>query len=214
MTYRAKQHYQDKDVVDDYDAARFSSLKGRLVNWREQRLVMGALGQASLKPPARILDLPCGTGRVTLTLAERGFIVTGADVSEAMLARAGARLGGLSAPVRPTLTLADAESLPFPDAEFDAVVSLRLLGHMPPPVRLLALSEFRRVTRRHVVLAYYDRRSLQGVLRRRRRRGIPWHPVVTADIDDELALAGLRRVGRRFLLRFISETVVVIAERR
>jgi SAM-dependent methyltransferase len=36
-------------------------------------------------PPARVLDAGCGTGRVTIRLAERGYSVVGVDVDEAML---------------------------------------------------------------------------------------------------------------------------------
>ena len=46
---------------------------------------------------ARVLDVPCGTGRIAVPLAERGFLVSGLDISETVLARArasgpGARL--------------------------------------------------------------------------------------------------------------------------
>jgi SAM-dependent methyltransferase len=37
---------------------------------------------------ARILDVPCGDGRLALTLAERGFDVTGVDLTAALLERA------------------------------------------------------------------------------------------------------------------------------
>ena len=39
-------------------------------------------------PPARVLDLACGQGWLTIPLALRGFEVTGSDLSEVMLARA------------------------------------------------------------------------------------------------------------------------------
>lgn len=40
------------------------------------------------KPGTRVLDLACGQGWITVPLAQRGFQVTGCDLSEAMLARA------------------------------------------------------------------------------------------------------------------------------
>lgn len=39
-------------------------------------------------PPARILDAGCGTGRVAIRLAERGYHVTGVDSDSSMLAEA------------------------------------------------------------------------------------------------------------------------------
>jgi SAM-dependent methyltransferase len=41
-----------------------------------------------LEPPARILDLACGHGRIALELARRGYRVTGLDLSAASLERA------------------------------------------------------------------------------------------------------------------------------
>lgn len=41
----------------------------------------------------RLLDLGCGTGSSMLPMRERGYAVTGVDLSEAMLARARAKLG-------------------------------------------------------------------------------------------------------------------------
>jgi ubiquinone/menaquinone biosynthesis C-methylase UbiE len=63
-----------------------------------------------------LLDVGCGTGSYTAALAERGWDVTGVDVSGDMLRRAEAR--GVKT-VR-----ADAASLPFEDASFDAAVSV------------------------------------------------------------------------------------------
>jgi SAM-dependent methyltransferase len=45
-------------------------------------------------PPARILDMGCGTGWLACELAGRGYDVTGADPAAAMLAVARARPGG------------------------------------------------------------------------------------------------------------------------
>ncbi|WP_405812778.1 class I SAM-dependent methyltransferase [Streptomyces sp. NBC_01390] len=41
---------------------------------------------ALLKPPARVLDAGCGTGRVAIRLAELGYDCTGVDVDPSMLA--------------------------------------------------------------------------------------------------------------------------------
>jgi SAM-dependent methyltransferase len=42
----------------------------------------------ALSPGAEILDVPCGAGRLTLPLAERGYRLTGVDQSSAFLAHA------------------------------------------------------------------------------------------------------------------------------
>jgi ubiquinone/menaquinone biosynthesis C-methylase UbiE len=211
VTYRAKEHYRDAEVAATYDDERFTSRKGRLVDQRERSLIANAIWHAGADRGAQILDVPCGTGRLARSLAEEGYVVTGIDVSDAMLARAAERMSDLPPSEMPTLVVGDAEALPFADATFDIVISLRLLGHLPPATRSRALLEFRRVSRGFVVVAFYHRDSVQGLLRRRKRGGT-WHPVRLRELDAELRAAGLRRVHRQFLLPAISETVVVLAK--
>lgn len=69
----------------------------------------------------RILDLSTGTGWTSRVVARRGAIVTGADIATDLLdvARAKAAAEGLPVDYR----IGDAESLPFEDATFDAVIS-------------------------------------------------------------------------------------------
>jgi SAM-dependent methyltransferase len=71
-----------------------------------------------LSPGARVLDVPCGAGRLTLPLAERGCATTGVDVSQEFLdaARSAAAERGLTA----AFLQADMRELPRDDA-FDAV---------------------------------------------------------------------------------------------
>jgi len=70
----------------------------------------------------RVLDVGCGTGRLTVALARAGAQVTGMDTNAARLTAAGRRAE--EAGVRLTLVEADMEEpLPFADGSFDAVTS-------------------------------------------------------------------------------------------
>src|SRR3954451_21322737 len=70
-------------------------------------------------PPGRVLDVPCGAGRHALALARAGYRVTGIDLSEDAVSRAGTAGEGLSAEFRQ----GDMRSLDL-DARFDAVLCL------------------------------------------------------------------------------------------
>ena len=96
------------------------------------------------KPGERILDLATGTGWTSRLLARCGATVTGADLSEDLVAaaRARARAEGLDI----TYEIGDAEKLPYPDGTFDGVVST--FGVMFASRPEAAASEMARVCRK------------------------------------------------------------------
>jgi SAM-dependent methyltransferase len=59
------------------DTTEYQGLAHDIARYRELAAVEGG----------RILDLCCGTGRVTIPLARDGYSITGVDISEGMLAR-------------------------------------------------------------------------------------------------------------------------------
>ena len=73
------------------------------------------------RPGQRILDLSTGTGWTSRVIARRGATVTGVDIASQLLAAARA-IADREA-LRISYQIGDAESLPFEDGEFDAVVS-------------------------------------------------------------------------------------------
>jgi arsenite methyltransferase len=78
-----------------------------------------------LYPGDAVLDIGCGAGVDSLVAARlvgEGGRVVGVDVTPAMVERAQANLARLGWP-QVSFQLADAEALPFPDNDFDAVIS-------------------------------------------------------------------------------------------
>jgi SAM-dependent methyltransferase len=95
-------------IAEWYDAEFATSEHG--VSAR--RIVLRLLGDG----PGRLLDVGCGGGAHATGLAERGWEVTGVDVSPAQLALARSR--GVA------VVEADAATLPFEDESFDGAVSV------------------------------------------------------------------------------------------
>lgn len=80
----------------------------------------------------RVLELACGTGRITLPLAERGLDVTGVDMSDGMLTIARRKAAASSAALRNRLTLVeqDMTRLDLPGRFGFAFVPFRSFQHL------------------------------------------------------------------------------------
>ena len=176
-------------IADEYErpARLFSFFQYN--RWR--RFLVGRL---DLAPDASVLDVSTGTGLVASDIARtNGCRVVGLDLSRRMLA-AGRRRAG---PIR--LINGRAESLPFADGSFDAVVFTFLLRYVEDPQA--TLSEIARVLRHGGQLA-----SLEFYL--------PQNPVARAlwlahtrglmPVGMRLLSPGWRRVGS-FLGHSISD---------
>ena len=100
-------------------------------------------------PGSEVLDVATGTGAVARLLLERGCTVTGLDQSPGMLAVARPRLGD-----RARFVEGRAESLPFPDASFDALTVTYLLRYVDEPGEVLR--ELARVVRPGGVVAMLE----------------------------------------------------------
>lgn len=122
--------YSLPEVSRSYDEQRFGGPSGARVNARELEIVLRLL-----PPTGRVLDLACGTGRVSRAIAERGQSVVAVDYSPPMAARTAA----LGIPT----AIADAFALPFAPGTFDAVAAVRFAFHQPDLRPLLA--EMRRL---------------------------------------------------------------------
>jgi SAM-dependent methyltransferase len=173
--------------------------------------VAALLRSVSLGPGSRlrILDAPCGTGRLENGLLAFGD-VTGLDVSRAMLATDHTHRGAAR-------VCADVRRMPFADGTFDAVVCCRLLHHLPTEdVVASVLAELVRVSRDLVVVSFWDSGSLAAWRRRIWPGARP--PRRLARSRDTIA-ALLERAGARVLewrhsLRFVSRQTFVLARKR
>ncbi|MFP4324107.1 MAG: class I SAM-dependent methyltransferase [Anaerolineales bacterium] len=101
------------DIAADYERAIVPAFR---------QFAAGVIHTAALTPPAEVLDIGTGTGILARLLAPLGYAVLGIDLAPQMIdiARAQADAEGLR---NARFEVADANTLPYPEARFDAVVS-------------------------------------------------------------------------------------------
>src|SRR6185295_3001158 len=139
-------------MAGDYD--RFSRYMERGAREFYERL--------RVSPGGTLLDVGCGSGQLALMAAKDGLEVTGVDIASNLVARARAR--ARAAGLRVRFEEADAEALPFADAQFDAVTSL--IGAMFAPRPDLVATELLRVCKPGgiIAMAYWTPQGFVGQL--------------------------------------------------
>ena len=185
-------------LAASYDERRFSGVLGRLKNWQDQRLVEKAVRHAG--HIERILDVPCGTGRLLRSLASRVPHSVGADISLDMI-----EFSRLPTPLKggPKGLLeyvqCDAKYLPFSNDSFDVVVSGRFLHHLfhlPQAERVQVMREFARVSRRWVLGDFNIQYGLKYYINRLRStligKPLKSQRMAADKVFEELARAGLQ----------------------
>lgn len=148
--------YEDPDIAAKFDEDRFGGEVGRIFQDYQESLINELLPDVAAK---RILDVGAGTGRISLPLSRRGASVTASDASLQMLevAREKSFLQGFQI----SALRADAQRLPFQDASFDYVVSLRLLMHIID--WRLMIGELCRVAKSAVIIDFPPRMGFAGL---------------------------------------------------
>jgi ubiquinone/menaquinone biosynthesis C-methylase UbiE len=211
-----RQRYQDTTVVECYDQKRFTGPIGRTIDALEKRAIRKVLATARKHVPfPAVLDVPCGTGRITELLLDQGLNVLGGDISPAMVEAARRKLVGYGSRVE--FSHLDLEALDLPDGSFDLITCIRLFNHIGAAEQERILAELARVTRRYVVLNI----SFSSALYRpapylKRAFGMPMPKALPswADLKQRAAKAGLVIADFAYELRFLSEVVVLLLEKR
>jgi SAM-dependent methyltransferase len=96
---------------------------------------LGAIFTLLPEPPARLLDMGCGTGWTSWMFAKRGYDVTGMDISEDMIHYARLNAERYSLP-NARFVAGDYEDAAF-DSEFDCAVFYDSLHHAEDPLRAI-----------------------------------------------------------------------------
>lgn len=182
-----------KTKVEDYWTERadsfFDQKKHELESKKAKRWLSEILAQieenfgARAAAEIKILDVGCGAGFFTVLLAKEGFDVTGIDLTEKMVSKAGIMIEVCS-PLKGKCHVMnmDAEHLNFADESFDVIVSRNLTWTLPHPVN--AYEEWARVLKSGGVLINFDAEYAKGA-HYLNNQDNPAHRVVSDELKNE-----------------------------
>jgi len=162
QTTEYQQRYQEKNNAAAYNAMYRDSWKKRISTRREfalLRRLLGSQGRCST-----LLDLPCGGGRVSPPLAPHTDLLIESDIALGQL-RYGRDHGRVA--TRQIWMTASGFHIPLRDASVDGVVCIRLNHHLPTQAeRERLVRELLRVSKRFVIMTFFDHHSVKNIIRR------------------------------------------------
>ena len=155
------------------------------------------IGVVRALPPARVLDVACGTGFLTQHL--RGEVVA-LDQSARMVEIAAARMP------HARVLQGDVAPLPFDDGEFDRVFTSLFIHHLSPDRRSAFIADARRVGRELVVVEDVRRADApaeewhERVLSDGSRHRMHRHCFTAGELINELGAGQVLHEGRWFVV--------------
>lgn len=152
-----KAGYSSPKVAARYDKVRCSNFEDAL----NHRSMLAALRKGLRLVPdgGRVLDIPCGTGRFTWYLAQRGYQTVASDISMPMMDVA-LRVKPPKGSLHASFFAGDIFQLPFRDRQFDAALCIRFMNLVERPLRVRAVREMARVAD-VLIVSYYHKYTLK-----------------------------------------------------
>jgi len=109
----------------------YQTQRGRIYDHVEKKTVDQLLGKN--RPGTKLLDVGCGTGHWSLHFSEKGFHVTGVDLSTAMI-----QIARQKQIPNSHFDIGDGRNLPFKDESFDVAVAITVLEFTIEPAKIIS----------------------------------------------------------------------------
>lgn len=160
---------------------------------------------------AYIVDIPCGNGRFFHIFSKAKKLIL-ADYSVNMLKAAEERFG-TSENVK--LLRADISAIPLHDGSADLCFCMRLFHHMKnDEVRLVALKELARVSKKYVALSFYNKSCPRFYWRKTLGKKIRGYYISFAHIVNLAKEVGLVPIERFPKLNLFEQQCLAIFQKR
>ncbi len=188
--------------LEKANAVVYEKAHREIFNAIEQRRLYSVLQEAmnairTGSKPLVALDHGCGSGNLTRHLADLGFHVVAADVSDDYLRAVERKFSGTG--VVETLKINGSDLSNVPDVRFDLVATYSVLHHVPDYLRIVG--EMCRVIKpggviyidHEVTETYYQRPAVYAEFLRKARPRVDWRRMLSLMLD----VGGYKHILRR-----------------
>jgi len=134
----AKDSKTKREVMTHFDKeASAFGFERTAAGYRLRHRLVKNLITRERSPSVFALDMGCGTGEYTLSLAQEGFEVVGGDLSKEMLAVAKSKIKVHKLAQKIQLLRLESTKLPFQNKSFDIITCIAVIEWVPDSYRLL-----------------------------------------------------------------------------
>lgn len=172
-----QEQFLDASIGERYQQRYERRWTKRCVTRREISRIEQLL--ASLPRCRRLLDIPCGGGRVSGPLAKATDLLLQADLSLSQVLTARQTMGSQG---NFAWLTASAFLIPLKEGTVDGILCNRLAHHLSGVEQERLIGELLRVSKRFVILSYYDHDSFKSRGRRLRGKN-PGYTLRRSDLD-------------------------------
>lgn len=214
----------EKATLLNYERVKSDPVSAELYTQRrpskhrfEMQMVAEAMAMLPKNTVSSVLDAPCGVGRLSLWLGQKGYKVTAVDLGEAAVRLTRDLLAEHEVPAE--VRCQDIFNLQYADAAFDAVVCFRLLHHFANASDQQALiTELCRVSGKYVVISYFSPYSITSLRRKLRKllRGtaVKQNPNSLHEVTDMFRPQGYALLGSVRRSGFLHSLQVAVFARQ
>jgi ubiquinone/menaquinone biosynthesis C-methylase UbiE len=132
----------DLNVAGWSDVYDQNSVHGAIYRKRLE-IVLSWIDELAIPGGEKVLEIGCGSGRCTVALAQRGYLVHAMDSVAGMVDATHERVAQARVRSSVSIALGDAHNLAFPDGKFGLVMAIGVMPYLHSPQN--ALSEMARV---------------------------------------------------------------------
>ncbi len=130
MTQQSTSHFDFDQVANNYDIW-YSSARGAMYDRLEKQVIDRLL--ADIAKQIRLLEVGCGTGHWSRYFSNKGFDVTGIDISAEMI-----KIARQKQIPNSSFEIADGRDLPFEAGSFDIAAAVTILEFTSEPDNIIS----------------------------------------------------------------------------